>query len=471
VREYPHSMTSLRVEPRPLPAVMCEALEAAADDDTAREAPWRRLQHKDSCVSRESHYCGPALRSSHQDSGRRSHRKSHACRRRVDTAWYWTAALDGEDGCDCGDGFVDESPLLPGGAARKHRQDQLSHIGRHSKHGGRRRRRVDPRLLRTLAPCDDEQREAEEARGALAAAAEARARGAPLEPNRVESKWKLDWGPMSRAWERLLQTIRDRHEWRIMEELGPYTELLPVYPEEHVQARFLSARRELEHTVSVGYHGTESENIPSIARRGLIIPGRGGVRVANGSAHGLGIYTARLGSARLSKGFASQGSGVFICGLCDTSQALSEEERPQISSTKVMSFQQRRWGPTSIGGRSVTRASEEVLHVGDAMVVFREQCVVPLFLEWQCDLGRENRWEPPQQVGRRRVAMPEEGQGGVVFAAEGCQQRGRTVWLTPPPLVEGVRWARRLRRRRNRRELTVSSKIGRCSRTGAFESE
>lgn len=49
------------------------------------------------------------------------------------------------------------------------------------------------------------------------------------------------------------------------------------------------------------YHGTKQGNIRSIAHQGLLLPGVGGHTVKNGSTHGLGVYTARLGSAGLSK--------------------------------------------------------------------------------------------------------------------------------------------------------------------------
>mmetsp|Transcript_61539 Transcript_61539/g.178454 ORF Transcript_61539/g.178454 Transcript_61539/m.178454 type:complete len:460 (-) Transcript_61539:351-1730(-) len=369
----------------------------------------------------------------------------------------------------------DAPALFSGAAARKYRPDKCRGFRqerrtRRRQSGGRHgRRRVDPVVLRTREPSEDRKREAEDGRRAIAAAAAASPHEL-AEDKGKEPQWKLDWGPKTPAWEKLLQKIHDTHEWRIRKELGPATELLPVYPEKQVQERFLSTRADLEHAMSIGYHGTKAENIPSIARRGLIIPGRGGVKVQNGSVHGVGVYTARIGKASLSKGFAQQGS-VFVCGLLDTSEPLTEGDRPEISSTKVMSFKPVRGGyAASIGGHKVSRVSEEVLHVGDAMVVFREQCVVPLFLEVQRDLTRFD-WEPAQQVGRRRVAMPEEGRNGVVFAADGRQQRGRTAWLTPPPLVEGIGWARRLRRRQNRRELKVKRKTERCSRTGAFESE
>ena len=48
-----------------------------------------------------------------------------------------------------------------------------------------------------------------------------------------------------------------------------------------------------------GYHGTKVANIPSILSTGLKVPGqKSGVGVANGSAHGVGIYTGMPGGLR-----------------------------------------------------------------------------------------------------------------------------------------------------------------------------
>jgi hypothetical protein len=45
------------------------------------------------------------------------------------------------------------------------------------------------------------------------------------------------------------------------------------------------------HKVTLGYHGTRSVNLPSICKHGLVVPGTlPHVKVANGSAYGIGIY-------------------------------------------------------------------------------------------------------------------------------------------------------------------------------------
>jgi len=96
------------------------------------------------------------------------------------------------------------------------------------------------------------------------------------------------------------------------------------------------------------YHGTNEVNLPSIYRQGLLIPGQGnGIKVANGSAHGLGIYTADVSNPHLSWGYA-RGSfqKLLICGVID-----------------------------DVGHST----APEVKHAGSALVIFNSDRVIPLF--------------------------------------------------------------------------------------------
>lgn len=58
----------------------------------------------------------------------------------------------------------------------------------------------------------------------------------------------------------------------------------------------MKEQKETLTTPDYGFHGTRAANIPSILSTGLRVPGQeSGVRVANGSAHGVGIYTGMPG--------------------------------------------------------------------------------------------------------------------------------------------------------------------------------
>merc|ERR1719265_1039803 len=62
-----------------------------------------------------------------------------------------------------------------------------------------------------------------------------------------------------------------------------------------VQNRFVEARTTFGGALRLGYHGTKMSSLPSIYEKGLLIPGQGNdICVANGSAYGLGVYTAKV---------------------------------------------------------------------------------------------------------------------------------------------------------------------------------
>eukprot|EP00971_Amphidinium_carterae_P044023 866082-Amphidinium_carterae.1 len=109
------------------------------------------------------------------------------------------------------------------------------------------------------------------------------------------------------------------------------------------------------------WHGTQACHKDSICKRGLLTPGsHKDVRVLHGSAHGLGVYTARVEAPWLSHGFASPG-GLLVCAGLDDAVELSEEQRH------------------AVGGYTITRESAAVRHVGDAVVFFDHKHVAPLF--------------------------------------------------------------------------------------------
>jgi len=310
----------------------------------------------------------------------------------------------------------------------------------------------------------------EEASAAEAAVANAAASMGALQDEEVPRQTAAE--RTESEWAKFQRRILRAHEWRILKELGPATTICPLDPEEAVKARFLKSLPSLEHAISLGYHGTHSKNISSICKRGLLKPGHGGVKVEHGSAHGVGIYTAKVGSASLSKQFVRGSTTLFVCAICDTSQPTEPiVKQPFVPSSTYFQtrFPKQHAGMRSLGQRNLLQESEEVIHVGDAMVVFDEGCVVPLFT---ADFGggrnpaeqaAENpaifgsseapsvkpSWQPAQQVGRRRLAIPEPGQPGVLFPRPGVAAQGRTVWLPPRPKENATAHEKAVQRRRN----------------------
>lgn len=139
-----------------------------------------------------------------------------------------------------------------------------------------------------------------------------------------------------------------------------------------VQQRFLKACTMFTGAaLTPGYHGTNVSNLSSIYDRGLLIPGHGNdIHVANGSVHGLGVYTAKVNKPSLSWGFCraptEMDRKMMVCGILD--------DAPTIGQAYQM------------GIRTVSRESPNVRHVGDAMVIFDDRRVAPFF---EVSLGEE----------------------------------------------------------------------------------
>mmetsp|Transcript_51202 Transcript_51202/g.119445 ORF Transcript_51202/g.119445 Transcript_51202/m.119445 type:complete len:412 (-) Transcript_51202:234-1469(-) len=291
---------------------------------------------------------------------------------------------------------------------------------------------------------------------------------------------------LNKRWDALLASARQKVAAPIKAELGENPSIEPLYPETRLQEKFFEARRSTAHNTVFTYHGTKAQNIDSISRIGLLMPGKNGHQVANGSAHGVGIYSAKLGAASLSRGFCDSPK-MFLCAVCDPSQP-PEENAEQLqanqwkpSTTVVQTTFPKK--PTAVnvhpsarkGRHEVHRRSDEVIHVGDAVVTFQEGFVVPLFLlsteeEPQSDAVNktrpkqiwthiedpqhkshlvlqhhawkpvESQWAVPQQVGRRRLAVPEPGARLIrfgrddIFGHDDTCRKGRTVWIVSDPL-------------------------------------
>jgi len=132
-----------------------------------------------------------------------------------------------------------------------------------------------------------------------------------------------------------------------------------------VQERFLDAQTVLPGALKPGYHGTNISNLPAIYEKGLLIPGQGNcLQVANGSAHGLGIYTATVQNPSLSWSFCRapepMDRKMMVCGILDDASQVTDDGY-------------------KMGVRTVTRESQNVRHVGDAMVIFDDRRVAPFF--------------------------------------------------------------------------------------------
>jgi len=112
------------------------------------------------------------------------------------------------------------------------------------------------------------------------------------------------------------------------------------------------------------FHGTDFSNHASIFERGLLIPDKdtNGLRVINGSAHGLGTYSASLENPLLALGFVRPAqSALLVCGVVD--------DTGHTSYTASRTY----------GCRSCTRESQHVRVVGDAVIALKPDRIAPLF--------------------------------------------------------------------------------------------
>jgi hypothetical protein len=173
------------------------------------------------------------------------------------------------------------------------------------------------------------------------------------------------------AFDALRVKFLQRHGKALLNSLDQCTigrTLKPAPVAREVQERFLRVcgnGKECASKISPGFHGTPASVHESIFSKGLLIPGQNNDLVnRNGRAHGNGIYIAKLSNPWLSQGFAHGTSKMLVCGVMDDAVSLSQVAR--------------------LGSFGVTKESDNVRHVGDAMVVFESACVAPLFVaEWK----------------------------------------------------------------------------------------
>jgi hypothetical protein len=328
------------------------------------------------------------------------------------------------------------------------------------------REHVDDSLLRVPIPAPELLKAVSLARQSAAAEAAAEAGAESSDGSSGETKKEAEEDPLA-TWEGLQAWFLGCHGDRIVQELGPETRLQPVYP--RVREDFLHRCRLIGVRPIPAYHGTPQSNVESISQRGLLIPGRhSGISVAHGSAHGKGIYTAKVGSACLSKTFCDS-CNMFVCGVADTLKGCGQRAvGHRVPRTYGIGLHHRQhhppgWKvgpaqkqvPKMLGRFKLHADSPEVRHVGDAMVVFGEARVAPLFLAsgfsgFSGRCGQVNvpyGW--PNGPNPNRGARP--GRGGrrqtVIWESQ------EVVWL--PPSAERAKHAINVKRRleRRRRQL------------------
>eukprot|EP00930_Biecheleria_cincta_P036586 TRINITY_DN25076_c0_g1_i1.p1 TRINITY_DN25076_c0_g1~~TRINITY_DN25076_c0_g1_i1.p1 ORF type:complete len:629 (+),score=78.36 TRINITY_DN25076_c0_g1_i1:128-1888(+) len=354
-------------------------------------------------------------------------------------------------------------------SAGKRHKERLR--ARHEKKS--RRSRVDRNLLAASIPSFEVLHALP---AALTAAAEMKVDDDADDAQEMQEKSK----PPLTSWTSLQRAFRAKHGKQILEELGKGTVLSPVQPQTSNQ--FLQSCRSVLEGSSLpipSYHGTSQRNITSISNRGLLVPGEGNVQVAHGSAHGVGIYVAKLGCSFLSKGFCDSDK-LFICGVVDSvpEEPRSEPDivvnvpRPrtfgmglqhrqhhlplQVLRQKQLAKQQHQqqhrqgvgWVRT-MGRFNVHRETTFVRHVGSAMVVFNKGFVAPLFLA-HCSPDRDtNSPINHMRAGKRQTLVPEMEDA---------------FW--DPPVPATCKYGRSVKRRLERRRWKTQRAVDRQEKYG-----
>lgn len=224
----------------------------------------------------------------------------------------------------------------------------------------------------------------------------ARAALAPVAPRHLKQplsgELQLLVDPLEKtgnAFDALRAKFLRRHGKALIDSLDQCTEgrsLTPAPLAPEVSDRFLAAcgKGARVAQISPGFHGTAGDVHQSIFSCGLLIPGQNNnIKVANGSAHGNGVYIAKLSNPWLSQGFARGVNKMFVCGVVDDAVNLKQAER--IGALPM----------------PMTKQSTNVRHVRDAMVVFESVRVAPLFVaEWQAVCRKPARVAPKKRNKR-----------------------------------------------------------------------
>mmetsp|Transcript_18710 Transcript_18710/g.33838 ORF Transcript_18710/g.33838 Transcript_18710/m.33838 type:complete len:482 (-) Transcript_18710:132-1577(-) len=191
-----------------------------------------------------------------------------------------------------------------------------------------------------------------------------------------------------------------------------------------VKERFLSTFSNFSSAqLRATFHGTNIGNFPSIFSQGLLVPNpdENGLQVVHGSAHGLGVYSAKLSSPQLACSFARGAQKVIVCAVIDDSTPLAE--------------------PKTYGCMLCRRESSQVRHVGDAVVVLDHTHVAPLFIAQSQSRQKQEQQRRPTGTGRRTITPAHF----LHFRRSRRREKPQNWWVVVPYLASradklGARW-------------------------------
>lgn len=252
--------------------------------------------------------------------------------------------------------------------------------------------------------------------------------------------------PGNKAFEAMRDNFEERYGENVKSELqqtyGQAFKLVPADLAPKAQDRFMNSVKQGGDPM-YGYHGTRKEAIPHILDRGLLVPGaESGVRVHNGAAHGVGVYTAMPGSSWLSRGFA-EGPNMLICGIVDpaaepvpslAAPTVPAQRAQAASRAAIQHKSHHRPGalatapapalPSAVFHRDTQRESESVKVVGAARILFKNDLAAPLFVAQP--VSAEETFE---RAGNVPVVQPKVAQQAKVADGPGYRGGSRQIYL------------------------------------------
>jgi len=265
----------------------------------------------------------------------------------------------------------------------------------------------------------------------------------------------------------------------------PGVELTKAKVAPKVQNRFMNTVQQLScptQQLMPTYHGTASSNFPGILEKGLLVPKHDGVTVANGSMHGVGVYTAEMGAAWLSKGFVRDDDKMFVCAVADP----KDDKLARPTAGETGGSVQPRW--TGAGGQRFhritqkateasskregkleTRESKQVKYARNAVVVFDERCVTPLLVASNInDQAAATMQSSAAAFVSNSVAHRPLPGKAIPIATHAVRVGDQQLWVPP----EEDRWKQGMKVRRvwNAKEHDKQRQFERASKASAQES-
>lgn len=220
---------------------------------------------------------------------------------------------------------------------------------------------------------------------------------------------------------------------------------------------------------SVAFHGTAKRNFDSICARGLLVPSpANGIKVANGSAHGIGIYTTMLGSIGTSRWYCDS-QEVLVLATIElpdgklSSKCTTKKSGVTPKGTRAPQRHRRKGGgsvrpPQASGARAVTIYRT----FGGVRVFYQSGYVLPLFIgsatlpdsSVSTNTASPSYTPLPDIPGLSPNKIVPVDTAATPWVGRHCTyvaEVDAVVWLPPAPAV-GCNAARKLKRRHMKKQ-------------------